>query len=126
MECMCACCVLRFAFAHVRAYMFSFWSLFASRLHPQEARLHSSRSSLRSKSWLGGAFTTASASPTCLRSVTSRWSFRRLRRIRDGDRAPAAFNCYWRGSDEEDRRLRCKYTSVPYLRDVNKGFGLGG
>lgn len=29
--------------------------------------------------------------------------------------APAVCNCYWRGSEDEDRRLRWRYTSVPYL-----------
>ncbi len=55
---------------------------------------------------LGGAFTTASASPTCLLSVTSRRSLRRFRKISDGLEAPAVLNCYCRGSEDDERRFR--------------------
>lgn len=68
--------------------------------------VYTSRSSRLSNISVGGAFTTASASPTCLRSVTSRRSLRRLRKIRDGDEAPAVLNCYCSGSEDDDRRFR--------------------
>lgn len=92
---------------------------------------HSCLSSPWRKLLLGGAFTTASASPTCRRSVTSRraGSLSLLRMARsdrgreddddgvavDDDEvaeeegeclAWAVLNCYWRGSEEEERRLR--------------------
>lgn len=57
---------------------------------------------------LGGAFTTASASPTCRRSVTSRELLLSLLRMLSAEEvlAWAVLNCYWRGSDDEDRRFR--------------------
>ena len=33
---------------------------------------------------------------------------------------PAVCNCYCRGSDDEERRFRWRYTSVPYLSVVSQ------
>ena len=75
---------------------------------------YSTVSSLSPNGERSGAFTTAWASPTCRRSVTSRYrSLRRLRRMSGIEDVPAVCNCYWRGSEEDDRRFRCRYTSVP-------------
>lgn len=64
-----------------------------------------------------------SASPTCFLSDTS-LLFSLLCTMYlsdDGSVNPRALSslltadCYWRGSDELDSLLRCRYTSVPYL-----------
>lgn len=34
--------------------------------------------------------------------------------------APAVCNCYCRGSEDEERRFRWRYTSVPYLHHVSE------
>jgi len=86
---------------------------------------------------LGSSLIILSASPTCFRSEISR--LRKRERIAarrpvlmlDNDEfrfltvpfnanpwdpllSLMTANCYCRGSDDEESRLRCKYTSVPY------------
>jgi hypothetical protein len=80
--------------------------------------LHTTGSSLLTPS---GPFTTDWASPTCFLSVTSHRSrsLSRFRRIRGMLAAPAVCNCYCRGSEDDERRFRWRYTSVPYLQCVS-------
>lgn len=60
-------------------------------------------------------------SPTCLRSETSWNALSRLPLLYTFDANPwdnhslMTADCYWRGSEELDRRFKCRYTSVPYL-----------
>jgi len=79
-------------------------------------------SSLSSAAAPSVRFTMLSASPTCLRSDTSRFFRRFLAAKRNGggvsprDGPPSSLvtaGCYCRGSDELESRLRCRYTSVP-------------
>jgi hypothetical protein len=89
-------------------------------------------SPLKKPSWpeaLEPSLIILSASPTCFRSVISR-ECRSLRFIcflhrivnpwgsglEDPDIPLMTAGCYWRGSEELESLLRCRYTSVPYLR----------